>query len=205
MSAADVMLHDELLNQLNSPESLQEMWHDVDACHYQRELPPPPPYPGTVSSPGYSTGTPSPYSQHCPTSPGSHFGDESPYSLHCPTPPTADTTSDDTIDGLLDLDFILNHMMGQAEPSFYADDVSVKREAGAACCSTTAPGQSPVRPTDPPGYLPDFQSAFVDIPDIKLEDGFACEPAMRWRHQPEPLPRQLVPPAFPSNSSSSAT
>lgn len=115
------------------------------------ELPPPPPYPGTVGSPAYSTTSTSPYPQQCVTPPQS-------------------SSSKENFDDLLDLDFILNNSLIHDEGSFYSEDslCQVKQEEvnhAEVCC-----GAGVHRHDDPSGYLPDFQSAFVDIPDIKLEE-----------------------------------
>lgn len=146
-----------------------------------------------------------------PYSPSSSSGVSSPAASSMSTPPVSPASNE--IDDLLDLDFILSNSVNVVD-SFYAEDagLKIKQEVPDAAVAPCGSHPSPSPPSSEPLPLPDFNSAFIDIPEIKYDDPPAkpivVEPCryeelpqmMLYGHPPPAafgLSSQLSPPSSP--------
>nr|KAG5705272.1 hypothetical protein BaRGS_010723 [Batillaria attramentaria] len=131
-----------LISKFEENMELQNSWQDVENFLYPDNTP----YESSMVN--MMTGTPTPVT-HSPTS----AMPNSP--VNSVTGGNPGVKGNDVYDDLLDLDFILNNT---SESSMYTDD--------AAGVGGHKVKQEPMSGHDP---LPDFHSAFLDIPDIKYD------------------------------------
>ena len=189
------------------------MWQDVEQFLYQENgvmspvLTPPneaasPPASQQLQTYNYSTGIPSPDSSVCspcgsiPSPGGSSTCSVGSY--NSPSPPVSPADAEyQAYDELLDLDFILANTLCDNNMNMYPEDAglikNVKMEPNTSQCSSSSkPLPSAHSNNDSLGLssLPDFNSAFIEIPEIKLEN-FDMN---NGKYQPSNMKREHVPP-----------
>lgn len=184
---------------------MRTIWQDVERFLYQDT-------PGcdyaNVTSPlerTSSIGGATLHQQYSPPSPDSYVSVPSPGStMSNPTPPVSPCGYNNAYEDLLDFDFILTN----SAESFYPEEsgpVTVKvekpdlpkRSVDGGMAGYTSLMRSTMSPLE--HTLPDFNTAFVEIPEIKFESPMACDGDARMpqiKHQymlPQPTGYNGIP------------